>query len=108
MDPRRTSAERPVLITDAQQSRIEEHNARRRRYVLTMFLRIVCLIGAALAYRTVWLMAILVVLAAVLPWMAVLMANDRPPKKAQQVSRLGHPAPDRALESGRPGRTIEG
>lgn len=108
MDARRSAAERPVLITDAQQSRIDEHNARRRRYVLTMGLRIVCLIGAALAYRTVWLMAILVALSVVLPWMAVLMANDRPPNKAARVSRFGHPAPDRALESGRPGRTIEG
>lgn len=108
MDSRRTPAERPVLITDAQQSRIAEHNARRRRYTITMGVRILCLIAAALVYRTVWLMAILVVLACVLPWMAVLIANDRPPKKALRVSRFGHPAPERALESGRPGRTIDG
>jgi len=108
VDSRRSPAERAVLITDAQQSRIDEHNTRRKRYTITMGVRIVCLILAAFVYETVWLMAILVVLACVLPWMAVLIANDRPPKKAQRVSGLAHPAPDRAVDSGRPGRTIEG
>jgi len=108
VDSRRSPAERAVLITDAQQSRIDEHNTRRRRYTITMGVRILCLIAAAFVYETVWLMFILVVLACVLPWMAVLIANDRPPKKAQKVSKFGHPAPDRALDGGRPGRTIEG
>lgn len=99
MDSRRSEAPRPVLITDAQQSRIDEHNARRKRYTLTMGLRIVCLILAAVFYTTVWLMVILVVLACVLPWMAVLIANDRPPRKAERINRFGHPAPDRALGS---------
>lgn len=97
MDSRRTESARPVLITDAQQSRIDEHNARRKRYTITMGLRIVFLILAAMFYTTVWLMVILVVLACVLPWMAVLIANDRPPKKAERVNRFGHPAPDRAI-----------
>ncbi|CAN5285159.1 DUF3099 domain-containing protein [soil metagenome] len=108
MQPRRPAAP-PVLITDAQRSRIEEHNARRKRYTITMGLRIVCLVFAAVFYQTVWLMAILVVLACVLPWMAVLIANDRPPRRAEKVNRYGHPAPDRAL--GGPaghGRTIDG
>lgn len=108
MDSRRSPAERPVLITDAQQSRIDEHNARRRRYTITMGVRILCLIAAALVYRTVWLMAIFVFLACVLPWVAVLIANDRPPKKAQAANQYGHPAPERALDSGRPDRTIDG
>jgi len=96
VDSRRSES---VLITDAQQSRIDEHNSRRKRYTITMGLRIVCLILAAIFYTTVWLMVILVVLACVLPWMAVLIANDRPPKKAERVNRYGHPAPERALGS---------
>lgn len=109
MDSRSRDSARPVLITDAQQSRIEEHNSRRKRYTLTMGLRIVCLIFAAIFYEVVWLMAILVVLACVLPWMAVLIANDRPPKKAERVNRFGHPAPDRALGTATDGaRIIDG
>ena len=98
--------DQPVLITEAQPSRTDQFNARRRRYVLTMLLRVVCLVGAALTYRIPWLMAILAVTAVVLPWVAVLIANDRPPKKAQKVNRYtappdagrsldGPPAPDR-------------
>ncbi len=108
MDARSRDSERPVLITDAQQSRIDEHNARRKRYTITMGLRIVCLILAAMVYEVVWLMAILVVLACVLPWMAVLIANDRPPKKADRFQRFGHPAPERALGSSDTGRIIDG
>jgi Flp pilus assembly protein TadB len=99
VDSRSSHSARPVLITDAQQSRIDEHNSRRKRYTLTMGLRIVCLILAAIFYKIVWLMAILVVLACVLPWMAFLIANDRPPKRAERINRFGHPAPDRALGS---------
>ncbi len=109
MDSRSSHSARPVLITDAQQSRIDEHNSRRKRYTLTMGLRIVCLILAAIFYKIVWLMAILVVLACVLPWMAVLIANDRPPKKAERVNRYGHPAPERALGTATDsGRIIDG
>ncbi|MBA2553292.1 MAG: DUF3099 domain-containing protein [Geodermatophilaceae bacterium] len=109
VDSRSRDSARPVLITDAQQSRIDEHNSRRKRYTLTMGLRIVCLILAAIFYTVVWLMAILVVLACVLPWMAVLIANDRPPKKSERVNRFGHPNPDRALgSSADSGRIIEG
>lgn len=109
MDSRSSDPGRPILITDAQQSRIDEHNARRRRYTITMGVRIVCLIVAALVYHVVWLMAILVIAACVLPWMAVLIANDRPPKKAQRINRYGHPSPERAIGSATDsGRTIDG
>ena len=46
------------------------------------------------------------VLGTVLPWVAVIMANDRPPKKRQEVNRY-QARPDRQLES-RPHRVIEG
>ncbi|HEY3479238.1 MAG TPA: DUF3099 domain-containing protein [Streptomyces sp.] len=46
------------------------------------------------------MLAIFVVGAVALPWMAVLIANDRPPKKALKVHRFGgHPDPDRAITS---------
>lgn len=108
MDSRRTDTAQPVLITDAQQSRIEEHNTRRRRYTLTMGVRILCLILAAVVHETLWAMFILVGLACVLPWAAVLIANDRPPKKAERVNRHAAAAPGRSLGSRDPSRTIDG
>ncbi len=59
-----------------------------------MSLRVVCLVLAATFYHTPWLLAIFVVGAVALPWMAVLIANDRPPKKALKPHRFGgHPDP---------------
>ena len=48
--------------------------------------------------------------AVALPWMAVLIANDRPPKKALKVHWFGgHPNPERAITSSSgDSRVIEG
>ena len=104
-NPRPRRAE-PVLITEAQVSRVDQHAARKKRYAITMLVRTVCLLFAAVFYQVVWLMIILAVLGTILPWFAVIMANDRPPKKQQQVNRYVA-GPDRQLES-RPHRVIEG
>ena len=104
----RSDTAHTVLITDAQRSRIDEHNSRRRRYAITMGVRILCLILAGVFYETLWLMFILVGLSCVLPWAAVLIANDRPPKKAEQVNRHAGAAPERTLGSADASRTIEG
>ena len=65
----------------------DQHNARRRKYALMMATRVVCLVLAAVFHRVPWLMAILAAAALALPWMAVLIANDRPPRKAEEVNR---------------------
>jgi hypothetical protein len=44
-------------------------------------------------------MAVFAVLGTVLPWVAVVMANDGPPKKQLDVNRYRPPAPDRILEN---------
>jgi hypothetical protein len=100
----------PVLITEAEPSLDDQLATRRNKYLLMMLTRIVCLIAAAVFYRTPWLLAVFVAGAVVLPWMAVLIANDRPPKKALRVNRYGgHPDPGRAITaSTRDGRVIEG
>ena len=91
----------PVLITEAAPSRADQHAARKRRYAITMGIRVVSLILAALtASVSLWLMAVFAVLGTVLPWIAVVMANDGPPKKKLDVNRYRPPAPDRILESG--------
>ena len=98
----------PVLITEAQPSLIEQHAARKRRYAITMAIRAVSLVLAAFtAQYSLWLMAVFAVLGTVLPWIAVVMANDGPPKKKLDVHRYRPPAPDRILESGNKARVID-
>ncbi|MDT7597196.1 MAG: hypothetical protein QOJ06_2742 [Pseudonocardiales bacterium] len=70
-----------------------------------MSARIPCLILAGVFYQTWWLALAFVVLSVPLPWMAVLVANDRAPRKSEQVNRLGQDLQQgdfrgRELESG--------
>lgn len=103
--PARARKGEPVLITEAEPSLDDQHAARRRRYTITMAIRAVSLVLAAVFYQTVWLMVIFATLAVVLPWIAVLMANDRPPKTKLSPHRYDA-RPDRVLES-HPGRVID-
>lgn len=97
--PSGASRVEPVLITEAEPSQAEQQDARKRRYVITMGIRMASLIAAALTYQvSVWLMAVFAILGTVLPWFAVVMANDRPPKKRVDVNRYTAPAPDRVLD----------
>ena len=96
----------PVLITEAEPSRAEQHAARKKRYAITMGVRGICIVLAAVFYQGVWLMIVFAVLGAVLPWIAVLMANDGPPKKRLRVNHYDA-RPDRVLER-RPTRVIDG
>lgn len=87
-----------MLITDAAPDPEVELRRREIRYVATMLVRALCLIGAALVVVNkppLWqLLAVVCVIAAVLlPWLAVLLANDRPPRK-----RGPAPVPERAVE----------
>jgi len=81
----------PVLITEAAPSFDDQHAARRRKYAIMMGLRIPCLILAGIFYETWWLAVLFVLLSVPLPWMAVLIANDRPPRKPEKVNRCRLP-----------------
>ncbi len=94
----------PVLITEAEPSLAEQHAFRKKRYAITMGLRIVFIVLAASFYQIVWLMLIFAVLGTVLPWIAVVMANDRPPKR--KLFQGYDARPDRVLEA-RPARVID-
>jgi hypothetical protein len=60
-----------------------------------MSLRIVCLLIAVVtAPISLWLAAAFIVGGLVLPWAAVIIANDRPPKRASRFVRFW-PPPDR-------------
>jgi hypothetical protein len=77
--------ERPVLITNAARSQSEQLRSRQIRYVSMMSLRALCLIlGAILVSVRPPLLPLWLILCAAgmvfLPWAAVLIANDRPPK----------------------------
>jgi hypothetical protein len=52
-------------------------------------------------------MLIFAVLGTVLPWIAVVMANDGPPKKRVDPHRYTH-RPDRELDAPNPARVIDG
>jgi hypothetical protein len=82
---------RPVLITTAAPSYEAEHRARVRKYMTLMAFRIPALILAAIAYGA-WhngLISLLILAASVpLPWMAVLIANDRPPRRSDEPRRF--------------------
>lgn len=77
----------PILITEAPPSYEEEFATRRRRYAIMMLSRVPCLILAAVFYQTPWLAVAFLVLSIPLPWMAVLIANDRLPRRSERFDR---------------------
>ncbi|WP_084432789.1 DUF3099 domain-containing protein [Kibdelosporangium aridum] len=78
----------PVLITEAAPSFDEQHAARKRKYITMMALRLPCLFLALIFAQISWWLALgFLLLSIPLPWAAVLIANDRPPRKAQRFKR---------------------
>ncbi|QRP43950.1 DUF3099 domain-containing protein [Amycolatopsis sp. FDAARGOS 1241] len=88
-EPARGSDSRPapVLITEAEPSYDDQLAARKKKYIIMMVCRIPCLILAGLTYHTWWLAVTFLVISVPLPWIAVLIANDRPPRKSKHVNR---------------------
>ncbi|MBE9373068.1 DUF3099 domain-containing protein [Saccharopolyspora sp. HNM0983] len=81
----------PVLITEAQPSYDDQQAVRRRKYAIMMSFRIPCLVLAAVIFQVWqlwWLSLIVLAVSIPLPWMAVLIANDRPAKKKEHVNRF--------------------
>lgn len=94
----------PVLITDAQMSYEEELAVRKRRYKWMMGMRIPCMVLAAVFYQVPWVAVTLLIISVPLPWIAVLIANDRLPRKVEKPSRYRPERPE--LES-RPHQVID-
>jgi DUF3099 family protein len=79
-------------ITDARPSRAAELRYRERRYILMMCLRAVCLVGATIIIREhvpfAWVWGSILILGSlILPWFAVILANDRAPKNSRRYVR---------------------
>ena len=110
-------ASRPVIITDAERSRDDQLRTRQIRYLIMMSIRAVCLIVAAVLVSTkvpllpLWL-ALCVAAMVLLPWLAVILANDRPPKEEHRLSRRFHsgrvePPPPNAVGHAEEPRVID-
>ncbi|MFE9691213.1 DUF3099 domain-containing protein [Micromonospora sp. NPDC005806] len=89
-------AHQPILITDASRSQDDQLSSRQKRYVLMMGIRVACLVVGAILVGAkaplLWLWLPLCALGMVLiPWLAVLLANDGPPKEQHRLANKLHP-----------------
>lgn len=105
----------PPRITEAEDSFEAQQRARIRKYTIMMAFRVPALVIAVIVYMTwnlTWVAMIIVAISIPLPWMAVLIANDAPPRRKDRLRRYERPEHDldaiaRQLEGHRP-PTIEG
>jgi hypothetical protein len=105
---RRSHANEPVLITSAPESNDDEFERRRRKYAIMMAGRALCVIAAASTYRvSLWLAMAFVVAGAILPWCAVIIANDGPAKKRGRTAPHGEFSNEKGLPAGDDGRTVD-
>ena len=100
------SPHRPILITDAQRSQEEQVRSRELRYLLMMSVRVACLVLAAVLVSVeaplLWLWLPLCAAGMIIiPWLAVVLANDRPPKDRHRPRRPRATA-RRAVAAGAP------
>ena len=104
---RHVHLDRPALITTAPESPDAEYDRRRKRYAIMMAIRALCVIAAALTYRMSLILALVCLIGgAIIPWCAVILANDGPPKKRAAV--LGSVAnSERQLPAAPSDRTID-
>ncbi|MFD4368275.1 DUF3099 domain-containing protein [Rhodococcus sp. NPDC058521] len=87
------SPENPFVITEAADSVEAQHRARVRKYMLIMSVRFPALILSAVAYGVwgnPWISMAIIGVSIPLPWIAVLIANDRPPRSKDEPSRYDH------------------
>jgi hypothetical protein len=106
----RSHAPEPVLITSARKSGDDEYDHRRKKYAIMMTLRALCVLGAALTYQLSMILALAFVVGGlVLPWCAVIIANDGPARR-RPVKPDWRPdlRTERALPSADADRTVDG
>lgn len=97
-----------MVITTAPESNDDEFDRRRKRYALMMAGRALCVVAAALTYHVSLILALAFILGGtVLPWCAVIIANDRPPLRRAQRGSFRGSAQEKALP-GHTDRTVDG
>lgn len=83
-----------MVITDAQPSLDEEQRRRKRTYAILMVVHIVGFAVGGALYHIWWLALAIVVATGTLPWVAVVIANDRSrPRQAERVPHEEHRTP---------------
>jgi hypothetical protein len=104
---------RPVLITDASVSQEDDLRRRERRYIFMMALRAACLIIAVVLVLAkvpllgLWLPICLAGMV-LLPWFAVILVNDRPPKDKHRLKKYrDNTSPQNALPIQPTGKVID-
>jgi hypothetical protein len=109
----RRRADQAVLITDAERSQEDQLRTRQTRYILMMSLRVLSLLVAAVVVTLqpplLWLwLGVCGFGMIVVPWLAVVLANDRLPKDRHRLPRYREREVNRpAVEQPAAGRTIE-
>ncbi|MFG1924010.1 DUF3099 domain-containing protein [Cryptosporangium sp. NPDC048952] len=97
---------RVELITEAERSPADQLRHRQRQYFGLMMMRVVCLILAAVLvsvkapYALVWV-GVLTVGMVLFPWIAVMVANDRPPREESRFTNRLRRVPAAARSLGR-------
>jgi Flp pilus assembly protein TadB len=77
----------PTLVTTAPVSPGDERRQRERRYLITMGIRVVAFV-VAIVFATGWVRVVAVILALVLPWVAVVLANAGPSRRKPKAPSL--------------------
>lgn len=104
-----------MVITDAERSQDDQLRAREIRYVIMMGLRLLCvvvagiLVGLKVPLLPLWL-SLCVAGAVLLPWLAVILANDRPPKEEHRLlhrHRVHEQPPAHSIGSSEEPRVID-
>ncbi|GAB2735590.1 hypothetical protein GCM10027174_05700 [Salinifilum aidingensis] len=68
---------KPVVITDAAPSLAAEQRVRKRVYAVLMAVHLAGFVAAALLAHIWWLAVVLILITVPLPWIAVVIANNR-------------------------------
>ncbi|MHA6798132.1 DUF3099 domain-containing protein [Bounagaea algeriensis] len=68
---------KPVVITDAAPSLAAEQRVRKRVYAVLMAVHLTGFVVAALFVHVWWLAVVLIMVTVPLPWIAVVIANNR-------------------------------
>jgi hypothetical protein len=88
-------------VTDAPRPMSEDIGYRQRRYLVSMGVRTICFLGAvvaAVAGAPWWLAVLMVVAAAVLPYVAVIFANGG--REPTAPARFENPGPQDPAQTG--------
>jgi hypothetical protein len=96
----RRRASTTLVITDAAPSSDDALRARRRRYATLMTVHIAGFaLSGVLYYQAWWLGLTLMIVTGVLPWIAVVAANDAAPRASEAAQLTRNDSAARELES---------